>query len=378
VDDSWEPLFSNAAAGRYAEDRVDDDGRFELDISTSRVVNVPGSYRIALATDATDRYDSDQILSQTQLNSLTTTAFSLRTGSGGLSMSASYRTVAAGVGDTVTLVGTAIGQGDTVHVYLVGPRGDLHVSDTERVSDGQFRYELSDFDRRGTYRVFVAGQGRDGRFKNDATPNRVSNRITSGMDQQQASEIIRDSYAGPGVDDQLVELSIVAEPSAISLGALQDGDRLPPERVAITGTSNREAGTLISIDVRSDDETVQTTDTTVSANGRFNATLDLRDVSSGDYRLVVTDGETTISQDVRIAAATPTPTETATPTESPTPTETPTETETATPTDTPMPSPMPTETATDSPAPGDASSPGFTILVALLALIVSGALARRR
>jgi hypothetical protein len=374
VDGQWEPLLADGARNRYAEDDVGSDGRFELTVDTSRVVNYPDSYRIAIVADAVDRYSSDRVLSGSDLNDLTRTTASVRTTAGSLTVAQSRSVVATGTGDEVIVYGTAFGQGEELHLYAVSPRGQLHVAQTVSIDDdGEFEEALDEFDQRGTYEIVVVGQGRDGRFHGGTTPSSVRSRLGGGEDQSQVLEILEDAYLGAGSDDQFVERSLAAESPSIAIDAIGSDDRLPssPDRLTLSGRSNRAPGTVVDVSVEEQDggSTVTTEDAAVRTDGTWSTTIDGIDLEDGQYVVRVDDGESTATRSFAVGE----PLSTATPTEADTPSEEPTETERPSPAETEQPrteTPTP-ETPTDAETATPESANGFGILVAVLAILAS-------
>ena len=153
------------------------------------------------------------------------------------------------------------------------------------------------------------------------------------------------------------------------------------EPVVVSGTSNREAGTTIFVELVRDDGTTVPLAEAAVRNGTWNTTVDFSVADPGTNTLRATDDETDASVRVEVVDELPTPTPTASPT--PTATRTPTPSPTATATATPEVTPTPPRT---SPPPGttDRSTqtrmPGFGITAALAALVALAfvALARRR
>jgi PGF-CTERM protein len=380
VDGRWEPLLADGARNRYAEDDVGSDGRFELTVDTSRVVNYPDSYRITIVADAVDRYPSDRVLSGSDLNDLTKTTTSVRTTAGSLTVAQSRSVVATGSGDEVIVYGTAFGQGDDLHLYAVSPRGQLHVAQTIPIDqDGEFEEAVDGFDQRGTYEIVVVGQGRDGRFHNGATPGSVRSRLAGGEDQSQVIAVLRDAYLGAGSDDQFVERSLQAESPSIVIDAIGSEDRLPasPDRLTLSGRSNRAPGTVVEVSVEEQEggSTLTTAEAQVRTDGSWATTIDGIDIENGQYVVRVDDGESTASRSFAVgeALSTATPTEADTPSEEPTPTERPSPTETDRPgAETPTP-----DTVTDTETATPTSAPGFGVVLAVLA-ILAAIVARRQ
>ena len=150
---------------------------------------------------------------------------------------------------------------------------------------------------------------------------------------------------------------------------------VPRERVTVSGTSNREAGTTVFVElVRADGTAVLLAEAEVR-DGAWNTTVDFSDVETGTYTLRATDGDAAASVRVEVVDVLPTPAETPfeTPTPEPTTTSEPTATRTATPTRL-----EPTPSATPSTTTTTARTPGFDVAVGLSALALATAAARRR
>jgi hypothetical protein len=286
--------------------------------------------------------------------------------------------VVASSDDEVILSGTAIGQGGSLHLYVVDPRGTAVVADTLTVRQARFERSLDEFDRRGTYQVLVIGHGRDGRFNDDNTPSQVQGQLSESLDQQQTVEFLRDAYSGAGVDDRIVQLSIVATSPSVTISPIGVDDFVaqPVGQVMVSGESNRQPGTDVAISVRRTDNNNEIASATaqVEADGEWLTSVELSGVEPGAYTVEADDGEATTRRTFMIA-----PVETPTPTA--TPTATPTETLTATPTETPAETTtIATDTTAASPTTTTPGMPGFGPIAVgtAIALLVSALLARRR
>ncbi|WP_318569565.1 PGF-CTERM sorting domain-containing protein [Salinigranum marinum] len=377
IDDEWVPLRDDD--GSLAEDAVDSQGRFSVEIDSGQVIDIPDTYRIAIVADpvadGTNYIGSDESISTDVYSEFdTATTTTVRTAEGELTSNVSSSSIAADVGDEVVLSGTAFGQGDSVRVYLVGPRGQFLTADggfgaeTVSVDDNEFEEEYATFEQRGQYTFFVVGQGRDGEYGSDIG---FGGELRRGLTPQQAVEIVRDEYSGAGVDDPVVEHSVVAENPSISIDEFGENGQVLAEELTVSGASNREDGTLVFVEVvDADDEVVATGEAEVDGStNQWETTVELSGVETGTYTLRASDDETDASVEFEVVDELTTPAET--------PADTSTETETAAPTDTPTDTGTDTPTTTESPTTST-EFPGFGVVVALAALLVAFLLALRR
>jgi PGF-CTERM protein len=345
------------------------------------VISIPDTYRIAIVADpvadGTNYVGSDESISNDVYSEFdTATTTTVRTVEGDLTSSVSSSSIAANVGDEVVLSGTAFGQGDSVRVYLVGPRGQFLTADggfgaeAVAVDDNEFEAEYATFEQRGQYIFFVVGQGRDGEYASDIGFG--GEPLRRGLTPQQAVEIIRDEYSGAGVDDRVVELTLTAQGPSLSVDDFTENGQVRQEAVTVSGTSNRQDGTVVFVEVfDEDDELVVSTEATVDgAANRWETSLDLSDLETGTYSLRASDDETAAQLAFEVVSEVTTPTET--PMETPVPTESPTPS--ATPTESPTPSATPTEPPTTTPT----EFPGFGVVLTVVAILAVALLGIRR
>lgn len=338
VDGTWVPLFRDA--DRYAEAAVGAGDTFEVTIDATRVIDAPGSYRVAVAGDARDLYAPDRPLSQSQLERLAVATTEVRTTSGELRASLSRSSVVVGAGQQIRLRGET--PRGAVHVYLVNPRGRLLTAEAVSVSNERFERRYAEFGVRGEYRFVLVGPGPDGAFAGATTPERVRRLLLGSETQQETLGTIVGAYAG--ADDQFFELRLQAGAPSLEIDPIDD---VEPGDVRVSGRSNRAPGTGIAVEVRSGGEVVAGGDATVSESGRWNVSVDLSAAAVGNYTATATDGAISADRPIRIVSqATPTPTE-----------------EPATPTTEPTTAPSPTATT-----PGG-TGPGFTPLLAVVAIL---------
>jgi PGF-CTERM protein len=297
-----------------------------------------------------------------------------------LTSTLSSRRIAADTGDEVVLSGTASGQGDSVRVYLIGPRGQFLTAsgafgaESIRVRNERFEERYDAFQQRGRYTFFVIGRGRDGDYASNI--GFCGPPLRRGLTPQQAVEIIRDQYSGAGVDDRVVELSVTAETPSLTIDEFTQGGQVRQEEVTVSGTSNRQDGTVVFVEVFDENDDVVASDEAEvdGESGTWETSIDLSDVETGAYSLRASDDETTSRVAFEVVSEVTTPAET--PAE--TPTERPTPTATVSPTPTPTPTVTTTPTATASPTETPTTTPGFGVLLALIAFLAAALLAVRR
>jgi major cell surface glycoprotein (TIGR04216 family) len=373
IDNDWERV-----AGDENPTDVDSDGEFLLELTASSPLNIADNYRIAVVNEEALN-NSGQFpdgLTNEEFGDLDTeTTFSLRTVEGDLTAQLSSESIAADVGDEVTLSGTALGQGDRVRVYQIGPRGDVEFVSAS-IDEEEYEEDFGNFNNRGTYTFIVVGEGRDGSYGlPDGDDNTLGGELTGEETQQQIIEIITDEYSGAGVDDQLVELTLQAENPQLTIDDFTTDGQVAQGEVTVSGTSNREDETTVFIEVLGqNDNVVASTEAEVNGStSEWETTIDMSDVETGTYSLRADDDESSAEIEFELV------TDLSTPTETPAP-----ETETEAPeTDTPAPETETEMPETDTPAPEtetttSTSTPGFGAIVALVALIAAALLAVRR
>ena len=372
IDQSWVPLLDENG-NLAADENVDDDGTFEIDIDSGREINLPDNYRIGFVADPAypDNVNPDEEIGQDTWGDFDTTeSITVTTQEGSLSAELSSSTVASQTGDEITLSGSAIGQ-EQVDVYAIGPRGEIELR--ERINadeDNAFEEDYSFFDRRGSYTFIVVGEGRDGNFGEDVSDEPLD--PEGGLTQEQAVEIIREAYEDAGSDNPIVELTLLSENPSLTLD-VEDGAEVPQDDVTLSGTSNREDGTVVFIEVLDEnDDAVFSTEAEVNGStSSWSVEADMSDVETGDYTLRAEDDETSATAQISVVEEVSEETETPEPTDTPTPTPEPTDTPTPEPEETDTPTPEPTEETTTT-------TPGFGAVVAVLALLGAALLALRR
>ncbi|MCY4732627.1 T9SS type A sorting domain-containing protein [Natronomonas gomsonensis] len=361
IDDTWYLI-----PGSTNPDTSLDSDDYELELTASDELNIPGSYRVGVAAWPSSGNADAQLTNDEWTNLETTTSTLIRSVEGNLSAQISRNRIAVASNDEVTLSGLAVGQTDVVY-YVVGPRGDVMTSNLS-VDEQEFSRDIGGFDRRGVHEIVVVGTGRDGGY--ETPPSTVVSQVGSSATQEQAIEVIKDRHSGAGVDDVWVQTNLTAESARVTLEA---ADRLGQEEVTISGTSNRQPDTVYFIEMADDNgNIVASGESEVNANGTWNLTLDLSEVETGMYTLSVEGDEASAMQRVEVAESVTTETPTATP--EPTATAESTLTATAESTST-----APGAAGTDEPTETTSEDqPGFGAVIVLIALLGAALLAARR
>jgi uncharacterized protein (DUF2141 family) len=390
VGGEYAPLYEDTETGDLAETSVDADGSWDVDLDTRAVVTVPEQYRIVAVADPGSEYlgAADRIDESTLRDFDAVGRAPLTTTDPSPAASVSQSRIATVDADEVTVTGHAPGPGETVRAYVVSPRGAVDPLDVAVADDDDFEFDYAGFETTGQYRILLVTAGRDDAFAfadgGDAAS--IRSEITGSETAAEVEATIRDAYEGPGIDDRILELTVTATDPGVTVEAVHNRD----DRLVVAGSSNRENGTVVLLDLQRGTRTVAVGDAEVNASGRWRTTVDASGVAPGEYTLSAETGDATDVRTVRLGLAS---TQTATPalTATPTPTESggggPAVTATATATPTPTSTP-PSETAAAAGGTHDATArtartettgDGFgpVAVFAALAALVS-ALARRR
>jgi hypothetical protein len=370
VGGDYAPLADADDERPLAEPRVADDGTWSVEVATTTALSIPGTYRVVAVANPGDEYlgstariDDDTLRG---FDDLATTALTTTDPSPSVSLS---RSRVATV-DEVAITGRVPGPGRTARRYVVSPRGDVAAADLSVAEDDAFDDDYGDFPVSGTYRVLVVTPGRDATFgfADGGDAAALSRELSGAETRAEAVVVVRDAYGGAGVDDRVLVRNVTATAPRVRVASATaaDGD------LTVTGTSNRENGTVVLLDLRDGSDVVAAADATVNGSGRWTATLDVSHLDPGPYRIEVETGDAVDGRSVRVGAA-ETPTVTVT---------TPVETAAATPTPTPTAGragasdrdpPRTATAATRTAAAGD----GFGAVVALLSLLAVAALVGR-
>lgn len=320
VDTAWVPLEGTGSGWAHAD--VGTDGEFTIEADAGAVVDRPDAYRVAVVADpdfavegVEDGGDggthADDVLTRGAMSEQVHADGKIRTIAAGLDARLSRRTIAATGEDAFAVNGQAPGT-ETVHVYRVGPRGET-TGTAVQVDAGTFSHEIDGLDRRGRHRFLVVAPGRDGTFAGGPPTNTVS--AASGTTPEAARAVLRDRYRGPGVDDVVVERSLRAGDPAVTIASVHATSGADRTRLAIAGTSNREAGHAIAVEAQVDGAAVASTATVVHEDGStWNATIAVS-TDTTSLRVIAGDGEAMTEQGVVLRSATtespPPPTRTA-------------------------------------------------------------------
>jgi len=383
VGGEYVPLYEDTETDALAETSVDTDGSWEVDLDTRSVVTIPGTYRLVAVADPGDDYleTTDRVPESTLRDFDAVGRASLATVDPSLSASVSQSRIATGAGDEVEVAGRASGPRETVRAYVVSPRGVVDALEITVDDADAFDFDYARFDTPGRYRILLVTAGRDAAFAldDDGDAASIRSELTGSETAAQAEATIRDAYGGAGVDDQRLALNVTATEPRIAVEAVDHRN----DSLVVTGTTNRENETVVSVDLQRETRVVAVGDAAVNASGRWRATVDLSGVPDGAYTLRAETADATDTRSVRVGSPTPTPT----PTPEPTPTESGAIAAAGTQTSTPPPTePAAAKGTTDSRDVTGASQSetagtgdGFGLLpavAALVALLVS--IARRR
>lgn len=377
VGGEYAPLYADTDTDELAETRVDGES-WDVDLDTRAVVNVSGSYRIAAVADPGDDYlGSTARISESTLRGFdTVVTTSVETVDPSPTASASQSRIATVAGDEVTITGTAPGPGETVRAYVVSPRGAVDSRDVDVADDDSVEFDYADFEVTGRYRILLVTTGRDATFgfADGGDAAAIRSELSGSETPDEAAAIVRDAYGGPGVDDPVVALTVTATDPRVAVETV----RRRGTELVVVGTSNRENGTTLFVDLRDGTRIAAVADAEVNASGRWRTTVDVSTVDAGRYTLRAETVDATDTRTVRVgdaSSATPvsTATATVTPMDTPTATTTPPATDAAA-------AGGETRRATDRAARTETSGDGFGVLSAVAAALAGLLLAvgRRR
>jgi len=368
VGGEYAPLYADTDTDELAEARVDG-GSWDVDLDTRAVVTVSESYRIAAVADPGEDYlGSTARISESTLRGFdTVVTTSVATIDPSPTASVSQSRIATAAGDEVGVTGTAPGPGETVRAYVVSPRGAVDPHDVDIAEDDAFDFDYAAFDAPGRYRILLVTTGRDATFgfADGSDAAAIRSELSGSETPDEAAAVVRDAYGGAGVDDRVVALTVTATDPHVRVETV----RRRAGELVVAGTSNRENGSSILLDLQADTRPVAVADATVNASGHWRTVVDVSGVDDGRYTLRAETADATDSRAVRVgdaSSATPAPTVTAT--------ATPMDTSTATPTTTPPATDAAaaggeTRRATDRAARTETSGDGFGVLPAVAAAL---------
>jgi hypothetical protein len=381
---AWAPLYADAGDDELAETSVAADGSWTVDLDSRAVLSVVGDYRVAAVADpGDDALGSTARIDESTLRGFETYATTtVRTTDPSLSASASRTRVATAAGDEVRVTGRAPGPRERLRAYVVTPRGAVDARDVGVDDDDAFDFEYDDFDAAGRYRVLVVTAGRDGVFAyaDGGRAAAVRSELDGAETTASAAAVVRDAYAGAGVDDRIVALNVTATDPRVRVETVRRrGDGL-----VVAGTTNRENGSFVGLDLRAagtgnengTGSVVAVAEATVNASGAFRTRIDVATLDAGRYALRAETADATDVRTVRLGDA-PTPTPAPSPSLTPTDTAVPATATTGTATAAAGgATPAASGRATRTGAAGDGFGP-LTALVAGAALLVAAARRRR-
>jgi hypothetical protein len=364
VGGEYAPLYADTDTDELAETRVDGDS-WDVDLDTRAVVNVSGSYRVAAVADPGEEYlGSTARISESTLRGFdTVVTTAVETVPSSPTASVSQPRIATGVGDEVTITGTAPGPGETVRAYVVSPRGVVDPRDVDVAADDTVEFDYDGFEAAGRYRILLVTTGRDATFgfADGGDAAAIRSELSGSETPDEAVAVVRDAYGGAGVDDPVVALNVTATDPQVAVEAV----RRRANELVVAGTSNRENGTVILVDLRDGTRVAAAADAEVNASGRWRTTVDVSTVDAGRYTLRAETVDATDTRTVRVgdaSSATPVPTATVTPMDTPTATTTPPATDAAA-------AGEETRRATDRTARTETSGDGFGLLPAVAAAL---------
>ncbi|GGK79122.1 HVO_2072 family ArtA-dependent S-layer glycoprotein [Haloarcula sebkhae] len=386
---------------------VDGDDTFsEEDISLSGgdlggndILGLPGTYRIGVVdvedADSNSNGTVDDSLTTSEFNSGVSSAESLRVTDTELNGTfITYNGQISSDDNQIDVEGQAPGK-DNLVVAFVDSRGnavatDISVDDDDTFSEDDISISaLSE----GTVTAHIISSGRDNTFGDGVSGS--SSGFASLIEDNYASgsstgDQVRSRILENSVDDTASDDLIVNEQFRLADGLTTvESVNSPVEAngtIEVEGTTNRKPDdNTITVELLDDEDESVTVDSTDEwgSDGQWSVSLDLSDenVEPGNFTVEADDGDNTDRQSVQIVEAGSLEEEQPA-TDTPEP-----DTDTPEPdTDTPEPDTDTPEPDTDTPEPdtmteevtSEATGPGFTAAIALIALVAAALLAVRR
>ncbi|MFC6977158.1 HVO_2072 family ArtA-dependent S-layer glycoprotein [Halomicroarcula sp. GCM10025709] len=382
---------------------VDSDNSFDVEDVTlsdgetggNDILSLPGTYRLGVidATDADIDGDGevDSRLSTSDFNSGVSSTSSIRVTDTELNGTfITYDGDIATQDSQIDVEGTAPGKSNVV-IAFVDERGNAQAHVVSVDSDGTFDEEELNIGTlsEGTVSGHIISSGRDGQFGDnnfdeDDFADRIENTYATGSS---SGNQVRDRIVANSIDDTASDDLMVTETFRLADGLTSIESINSPAEVGgtfeINGTSNRDPeDTTITVELLDASGESVTLDSTEEwgTDGQWNLSLEVPEgVEPGNYTVESDDGDSTDRVSVQIVEEGSLEEPTPTPAEEPTPT--PTEEPTDEPTATPTPTEQPTtemSTPTDEPTTTSQDGPGFTAVIALVALVAAALLAVRR
>jgi len=210
-------------------------------------------------------------------------------------------------GDDYTFEGTATGV-NSVDYILVGPKGwksghDANIiggilKGTTSVTANEFSEDETMTDGLDTdvWVTVVLSPGRDGVYQTGESAGALTLAalgVTEGKTQVQILELIEDKITEAGSDDLFVALTFEVETPYVSFDPIENVPIGTP--LDVTGTTNRETGTMIVIYAIEGPvylpPAIAEVEWPTADVGVFNATIDTTDAVAGNYTLEADDGD---------------------------------------------------------------------------------------
>ena len=350
------------------------------------LLNLPGTYRLGVIdaqdADLDGTSGVDSTLTTSEFNSGVSSTSSIRVTDTALNGTfITYNGQIASEDSTIDVEGQAPGK-DNVVVAFVDSRGDATAQVVSVDNDGTFSEEDVNIDlSEGTVTAHIISSGRDGTVGDsdngidnaDQLASAINGRFSDGAG---TGDQVRSRILSNTVDDTASDDLIVNEQFRLSDGLTTIESATSPVEangtVEVQGTTNRSPDdntiTVEMLDQEDESVTITSTDEWGS-DGQWSVSVDLSDtdVEPGNYTVESDDGDNTDRENVQVVEAGSLEEEQP-------------ETDTPEPeTDTPEPetdtgqTEMETEETTT-----EASGPGFTAAIALIALVAAALLAVRR
>ena len=283
---------------------IDEDKEFEVDWDTDRLTL--GTYRIDVYIDYHDNPADPDPDDYEGIDEDGSTAIRLVSPE----LTAEQPRNVTAEDDEYEIEGTATGV-DAVDIVLIGPWGypfsdpgfdvlnGLEIISTS-VTDDEFEEDIrmtDDLDT-GMWKVLVLSPGRDGTYEDlgvgAGNLADIGTGLFVGKNQHQIVEILRDETVDAvGSDDLLVELTFRVESAYVRLDPIESV--AVGEPLYVSGTTNREPGTLIVIWTFAGPVDLPAVLVEVEwptpDEGVFNATIDTSDAVPATYTIEADDGD---------------------------------------------------------------------------------------
>lgn len=268
------------------------DDRYQLNLSATGPLTIPGDYRVAVTRDViVDGQSFPARIPETEwrrLDRSNTTLLRIRPPE--LQATVSNPTLAHDTTDQSIVEGQTVAE--TVRLYRVGPTGDVDKAEIP-VDDGTFSHKLAP-ETRGTHRLIVVTPGRDGTF----APTDVPPLPAAAAPSQVVTSLVT-HHTEARRDDLTQTTAIDVEDPSVAVTA-----RYTAKQLQLRGTTNRANGTSVFIKLRTTPQPILTNATTQNGNFERNLSLSRINASAKTATVLVTIGD--ITRRVTPEPATPT------------------------------------------------------------------------